>query len=816
MNKVKGFILAAMILIVLPSVGMTAPGDLDITFNAPNGYVLYNGIPDDHDYANGVAIQPDGKIIVVGKSQDGQMSDAVILRYNGDGTLDTTFGTGGAVVYNGPANAMDTANAVAIQPNGKIVVVGTARNIDNYDVLVLRYNSNGTLDPTFGTSGVVLYNGPGNDIDNGQGVALQSDGKIIIVGESHNVSGGYSDSLLLRYNSNGTLDTTFGAGGAVFYDIGDGSDIGYAVAIQPDGKIVITGVHWSGSAATDLQVLRYANNGTLDATFGTGGVVRYGAANVSDAGHAVAVQPDGKILVVGNSLDTLATPIENEAVLLRYNSNGTPDSTFGSGGVVIYEDSSNQSPVDGKLSLALQPDGKIGIAGASYQTALSRYFAFVSFYNTDGTLFDGFGTSGFVLFSPSDQYASARAVALQADGKIVVAGTARMGTNTDVLTFRLFSNPPNQAPLCNASGAYNVECQGATTIVHLDGSGSSDPDPQDTLSYSWATDCPGGIFNDASSSMPRLTIDTSPGCSIGCSVTLTVSDGTLSSTCSSQVTINDTQDPVINCPSHDTIECDASTDPSNTGVATADDSCDTNPTVSYSDYESAGSCPDEKDILRTWTAHDDCGNSSFCRQGINVVDSTLPIITCPANVTLECDQSTDPTNTGKATATDNCDSDPVITYNDNITPGACQQEETITRTWTATDACGNANTCEQTIAVEDTKPPIITDISTSPSNLWPPTHKMVTISVAVTATDNCGVPVCSITSVTSNEPENGLGDGDTAPDWEINGGLTVNLRAERSGAGSGRVYTLTATCNDGCGNSSSGTVDVTVPHDKRK
>jgi putative hemolysin len=374
----------------------------------------------------------------------------------------------------------------------------------------------------------------------------------------------------------------------------------------------------------------------------------------------------------------------------------------------------------------------------------------------------------------------------------------------------------NMPPLCEANGPYNVACSGATTTVLLDGIGRDAND--DVVTYAWSTDCPGGIFNDASSPMPELTVDTSPGCAVVCSVTLTVSDGALSNTCSSQVSISDTQHPAITCPSDSTIECDESADPSNTGTATANDFCDTNPTVSYSDEETPGACPDEKQITRTWTAEDDCGNSSSCQQIINVEDSTIPLITCPANITLECDQPTDPDHTGYATATDNCDSNPNIEHTDVITDPtpSCTSDYLITRTWTAEDECGNVATCDQVITVEDTTPPTITDIVASPNNLWPPNHKMVPISVAVTATDNCGVPVCSITAVVSNEPVNGLGDGDTAPDWEIDGDLTVKLRAERSGTGSGRVYTITGTCDDGCGNNSSGTVDVTVSHDQGK
>jgi len=208
-----------------------------------------------------------------------------------------------------------------------------------------------------------------------------------------------------------------------------------------------------------------------------------------------------------------------------------------------------------------------------------------------------------------------------------------------------------------------------------------------------------------------------------------------SSSCQQTITILDTTPPVINCPTDVTIECDQSTDPSNTGSATAIDNCDTNVTISYTDSETAGSCPQEKTISRTWHAEDDNGNYAECIQTITVEDTTTPVITCPGDITLECDQSTDPSNTGSATASDNCGA-VTVTYSDNIVSGNCPDNYTIQRTWTATDECNNSSDCVQTITVQDTTPPAVTcpsditiecDESMDPSNTGSPT-----------ATDNCG------------------------------------------------------------------------------
>jgi hypothetical protein len=159
----------------------------------------------------------------------------------------------------------------------------------------------------------------------------------------------------------------------------------------------------------------------------------------------------------------------------------------------------------------------------------------------------------------------------------------------------------------------------------------------------------------------------------------------------------------------------------------------------------------------------------------------------------------------------------LVTYSDTVHEGACPNARKISRIWTAADGCGNAASCLQTIQVVDTTPPVIHNVAVVPNVLWPPNHKMVPVTVTATAADNCdAAPVCAISMVSSNEPVNGLGDGDTAPDWTVTGTLSANLRAERSGKGAGRIYTVTVTCTDACGNSSTGSAAVTVPKSRGK
>jgi hypothetical protein len=218
----------------------------------------------------------------------------------------------------------------------------------------------------------------------------------------------------------------------------------------------------------------------------------------------------------------------------------------------------------------------------------------------------------------------------------------------------------------------------------------------------------------------------------------------------------------------------------------------------------------EHDVNLTVT--DEHGESDTCQAKVTVVDTTPPIpdVSTLPTVTGECRAEI----TSKPTATDNCAGSIIATTND---PLIYAEQGFYTVTWTYNDGNGNTAAQAQTVEVKDITAPIIENLSASPNVLWPPNHKMVAVTLSVTAFDNCDhAPHSKIVSVSSNEPVNGIGDGDSAPDWEIAGDLTVNLRAERSGTGSGRVYTVTVICTDAYGNSSTETISIIVPHDKKR
>lgn len=270
----------------------------------------------------------------------------------------------------------------------------------------------------------------------------------------------------------------------------------------------------------------------------------------------------------------------------------------------------------------------------------------------------------------------------------------------------------------------------------------------------------------------------------------------------------DNSAPVVHVPANVTAAADAScsafVSDATIGAATATDNCGC-ATITRTGVPAGNIFPLGTTVI-TWTATDASNNHSSGTQTVTVADTTPPTITAPPDFTATC---TDTVNAGTPTVNDNCPGATASGVRGDALPlNAAYPLGATTITWTATDAHGNSATATQTVTITPSAP-TITGLAASPNSLWPPNHKMVAVTVNYATTGGCGNVTCGITSVTSNEPDNGLGDGDTANDFEIVDAHHVKLRAERSGAGSGRVYTITV----GCGPSSA-TVTVTVPHSK--
>jgi uncharacterized delta-60 repeat protein len=346
-------------------------GLLDQAFG--NRGVVVASIRSGDDNSSALAVQPDGKIIVAGSSFSGTSNDFALVRCNVDGTLDSAFGKAGIVITS-IRKGNDNASAIVIQPDGKIIVAGSSNSGSDDDFALVRYNSNGTVDPSFGENGVVITAlQSGND--RAQAAAIGAGGKIIVAGYSN------TDIAVVRYNPNGALDPSFGRGGMVINSLRSGEDQASAVCIQPDGKIVIAGSSDNG-ANFDFAMVRYDTSGNRDPGFGNDGVVITAVRQGDDKAFAICIQADNKLVAAGSSNDGLY----NDFALIRYNVNGTPDKTFGKNGIVI---TSIRSGDDHATAAAIQKDGKILAAGNS-DNGSSNDFAVIR-YNNGGTFDNGFG-----------------------------------------------------------------------------------------------------------------------------------------------------------------------------------------------------------------------------------------------------------------------------------------------------------------------------------------------------------------------------------------------------------------------------------------
>jgi uncharacterized delta-60 repeat protein len=370
-----------------------APGDLDSTFGT-GGKVITPGIGAIDD----IAIQPDGKIVAVS-------SERRIVRYNANGSLDSLFGTGGIVIVLLGDNTY--LNSVAIQADGRIIAGGTYRVGTEYWIAVFRYNGDGTLDTTFNGTGYITT--PYLSVYASE-IAIQPDGKMVFAGDSYT---GYLDSIVYRYNSNGTPDTSFGGTGRIIIQ----NSRAYSVAVQPDGKIVI-----AGDSSNGFTTFRHNADGSPDASFGSAGRVIthfpdiYNCPVCGDIGsyaNQIIIQPDGKIVVKGDV--GFSDVFNSYPVFVRHNPNGALDTTFGINGILQV-----LNPGNLRGEMTIQPDGKIVAVG--FRSNPASYFDFlIARYNAFGSPDTTFNGEGWITadFGGQDD---ARVAAIQPDGKIVVAG----------------------------------------------------------------------------------------------------------------------------------------------------------------------------------------------------------------------------------------------------------------------------------------------------------------------------------------------------------------------------------------------------------
>ena len=393
------------------------PGSLDLSFGV-NGKVI-TSLSSLNNIAQDVALQSDGKIIVTGFLLSDSSYKFATVRYNPDGSLDASFGNGGVVITQ-IGNTDDKATSIKIDTNGFIFVGGYTWTGNRYDFVLVKYRSDGTLDTRFNNGGIVTASiGMFDDMANS--LALQNDGKIIQSGFSERFF--KLDFAIVRYNIAGTLDNSFGTGGIVTTAIGALNNRSQSVALLNDKRILLAG--YSNSLTdNNFTVARYNQDGTLDNTFGDEGKVATEIGTADDFAKSVLIQNDGKILVSGYSFDGS----KNVFSVVRYRIDGTIDSTYGVDGIKML--SINSIDDKGSASI-LQSDGKLIIGGVSsngsnFDFALTRL-------DSTGNIDANFGNVTTDILSFDDTLTS---VILQDDGKILAVGGAYNGNNYDFVLVR--------------------------------------------------------------------------------------------------------------------------------------------------------------------------------------------------------------------------------------------------------------------------------------------------------------------------------------------------------------------------------------------
>ncbi len=483
-NPVLAISISALKALLVLTLGLTiaqaAPGDLDPTFGGGTGKVVtpdFRPDPSASSSASAMVIQPDGKILVAGETNElagvFNRSYVIMARYNMDGSLDQSFGTGGKVVSDigGPQVEI---YAIVLQADGKILVGGTSTiweviGVNNgYNFILLRFNPNGTLDTSFDGDGRVLtdYSGGTTNDDKINALAIQPDGKIVAAG--HARMGGTVDFAVARYNSDGSLDTSFDMDGKLSTQLSTSDDSIKAVHVQPDGKIVATGYGVAlFNTDFDFAVVRYNADGSLDNSFGGGGTVLTGFSTGEDEFALAAVlQPDGKIVAGGYA----RTPggVSSNFALVRYNQDGSLDTNFGTEGRALADFFNRADRIQ---ALALQPNGKIVAAGyATVPASPASHTDFgIARFTRNGSPDSTFGTNGKTTtnFGGGLETDQARAVAVQADGKIVAAGFGGTQPNTSsrLALARFTGDAPN-----SLSRTFDFDGDGISDIsVYRDG-----------------------------------------------------------------------------------------------------------------------------------------------------------------------------------------------------------------------------------------------------------------------------------------------------------------------------------------------------------
>lgn len=415
-------ILTLSILIFSRCTSSSSSGTLDTSFGS-SGKVTTN-FSGTNDELKALVLDSDGKIIAVGKTSNGSNDDFAVARYLTNGTLDTTFGTGG-VVTTDFSSQNDVAYAVKLQSDGKIVVAGTAVSATGSTFAMARYTTTGVLDTTFGSSGVVTT-AIGATYDEIRSMAIQSNDAIVVGGFSKGAT--YFRAVVARYTSVGVLDTTFNSNGQRIMAIGSQDCQIYDVIVESTGLITSCGTA-VGTTDRDFLAARLLSDGSLDTNFnGSGTATQNIGSGTVDTAYSLKKNTEGKYVIAGTSSSST-----DSMAVIKLSSTGALDTTFATQGLFTGKVNSNNTTAKAMLILAAD---KILTAGTESGTTFNFGLIKASYL---GVLDFSFGTSGALSLDFNSNLDDLSTLAVQTDGKILVGGRTYNGSNYDFALARLLN-----------------------------------------------------------------------------------------------------------------------------------------------------------------------------------------------------------------------------------------------------------------------------------------------------------------------------------------------------------------------------------------
>ena len=680
-----------------------------------------------------MTLQPDGKIVVAGYYHNGSNNDFAVMRLNGDGTVDNSFDGDGLKAIN--IGYDDYAYAIAVQPDGKIVLTGYSYYYTTYScncsggwgggcstcynyyyyVVVVRLNADGSLDNTFAGDGISIFDFSASE--SAYSIALQSDGKIIIGGFC---SGG---ALVARLNSNGSLDGSFNGTG---YQIGNYASYVYSVTIQDDNKIVVVG--YGTGSNTDFAIARFNTNGTLDNSFdGDGKKLIAIGSNSDDIAFSVVVQADQKIIIAGRSYDYNNTSTSYDFAIIRINSDGTLDNGFDGDGKKVIDFNTN---FDDGRDVLIQNDGKILISGLAYNNA-SSYDMAIARLNPDGSLDNSFDVDGkFIhVFPGYSDYANS--LIMQPDGKLL-AGPYADGY---LEIIRVELEQVQETLNCPESVVIDTDQDLCTAVVN-----NIDPivSPANAV-VNYKLEKDGVVIETGVGSVSGKTFD------LGVTtVTYTLaSDETV--TCSFTVTVNDITQPIFICPSNQNVNLNTTCQliiPNLISGLTGSDNCGT---VTFTQSPLAGASlasSHNQTHNVVITASDGHGNTQTCAVILTGKDVTKPTLTCPGNQNINLNAIClliVPNLISGLTGSDNCGT---VTFTQTPVAGALlasSHNQTHNVLVTASDGNDNTQTCTVILTGKDVTQPTFSCPSNQNVNLNGSCQLFVPNLISgLTGSDNCG------------------------------------------------------------------------------